>query len=234
MFLKWTEGRGEICCNAIKVCDFRNGSRQDNWLFTQYVSYPSSNEYDIFVELTYDFSECRDDPSCNITHFDVLVYQANIPDLQEQIQSTNYKLLERIEQPLIGNEAIATASFQRSSSNGFYLAVQDVGSCGTLSRMQVYYELCPEKVVRLVIYPSLPLPGRNSVSASEGTAVCAPNARNTSLLQFKAYSDGECERSVVCECLPGYVEELVLLPETSLLVSQCNGKSTYIHHSPNK
>ena len=228
LHVKWTEGQSEICRNAVHVCDFRDGPHQDNWLFTQYISYPSSSSYEVFVRITYDFSRCRSDPMCNVSYFNVLIYHANSSNLQEQTKSSNYNILERIEQPLVDDETTTTVSFQRSSSDGLYLALQDVGSCGTLFRLQVYYELCPGKVVRLVIYPSLPLPGRNSAFASEGTAVCAPNARNTSLLEFKAYSDGECERTVVCECVPGYVEEQVLLPGTDLLVSQCKGKATAI------
>ena len=91
-------------------------------------------------------------------------------------------------------------------------------------QIQVYYEQCPSMTVGLVLYPALPLPVRNSHIAANGTAVCAANARNLSRLEFRAFGDGECERSVMCECLPGYVEEQRLISGTNTLVSQCKGE----------
>lgn len=222
MCMQWTED-GEICRKNIQVCDSRNKS-QDNWLLTQYISYPSSVGNEIFVRITYDFSKCRDDPSCGITYFNVLQYHANSPSPQDQVETSNYNLIKQVEQPSLVNRAIATVSFQRPSINGLYIAVQDLGSCGLISQIQVYYEQCPSKVVGLVIYPTLPLPGRNSVTATEASAVCAPNARNISRLEFKAFGDGECERTVMCECLPGYMEEQVLVSDTNLSVSACQGE----------
>ena len=91
-------------------------------------------------------------------------------------------------------------------------------------RIQVYYEQCPSKIVGLVTYPALPLPGKGSLVAAEGSAVCAANAKNSSHLEFRAFSDGECERSVTCECLPGYVEEQQLFSGTNPLASWCKGE----------
>jgi hypothetical protein len=126
--------------------------------------------------------------------------------------------------PAVGNVTVVTLSFQRpSNSSGLYLALQDVGSCGDIMRFQVYYEQCPSVIVGLVIYPAVPLPVKNSLIAAEGSAVCAANARNSSHLEFRVFDDGECERSVICECLPGYVEEQQLIAGINVLVSQCKG-----------
>ena len=207
------------------MCDSRNGSEQNNWLFMQYISYPSLYTSEIFVRITYNFSKCRDNPTCDTQYFNVLRYNADSPNPQERVKSTNYDLIKQIEQPALIGLTSATISFQRpSNSSGLYLAVQDVGSCGIIMRIQVYYEQCPSKIVGLVIYPALPLPARSSLTTAEGSAVCASNAKNSSILEFRAFNDGECERSVICECLPGYVEEQQVFPGTTLLVSQCKGE----------
>ena len=178
------------------------------------------------MKVTYEFSKCQDDPRCDTTYFNVLHHHTNCQSPQEQVSSTKYVLIERVEQPSIANETVATISFRRPLSNGFYIAIEDVGSCGVVNRIQVYYEHCPGKVVGLVAYPALPLPARNSVTTSVGRAECAPNASNLTLLEFRAFPDGGCERTVVCECLPGYIEEPVLISGTNLFVSQCNGKGS--------
>ena len=227
--VQWNQGHGGICRNTLQVCDFQNGSQQDNWLFTQYISYPSSSANEIFVRITYNFSECRDYPMCHITYFNVLRYDTNSQSPQERVKSINYNLIKRVEQPSQSDEITATVSFQRpSDSTGLYLALQDVGSCGVIFRIQVYYEQCPSKVVGLVTYPALPLPARNGPATAVGYAVCALHAENSSLLEFRAFRDGECERTVTCECSPGYMEEQQLIAGTTLLVSQCRGEASIL------
>lgn len=214
------------------MCDYRNGSEQNNWLFTQYISYPSLYASEIFIKLAYDFSKCRNNPGCDVPYFSVLRYDTDIPNPREQVRSTNYNLIQQIEQPATDDATTVTISFQRlSNSSGLYLAAQDVGSCGDIIQIQVYYEQCPSMVVGLVIYPALPLPIKGSLAVAEGSAVCAANARNSSRLEFRAFSDGDCERSVTCECVPGYVEERQLIPGTSLLMSQCRGEISVLRMS---
>lgn len=213
------------------MCDYRNGSEQNNWLFTQYISYPSlcASEIEIFIKIDYNFSKCRNNPVCDITYFNVLRYDTDSLSPREQVKSTNYNLIQQIEQPISYNATTATISFQRpSNSSGLYLAVQDVGSCGNIIRIQVYYEQCPSMIIGLVIYPALPLPVKSSLIAAEGSAVCATNARNSSNLEFRAFGNGKCERSVTCECLPGYVEDQQLISGTNLLVSQCKGEMSVL------
>lgn len=194
-------------------------------MFTQYISYPSLYASEIFVRIAYNFSECHNNPVCDIPYFKVLHYDTDSLNPREQVKSTNYDLIKQIEQPNSDNATTATISFKRpSNSSGLYLAVQDVGSCGYIMRIQIYYEQCPSKIVGLVTYPALPLPGKGSLVAAETSAVCAANAKNLSHLEFRAFSDGECERSVICECLPGYVEEQQLFSGTDLVVSQCKGE----------
>ena len=212
------------------MCDCRNGSEQNNWLFTQYISYPSLYASEIFIKIDYNFSKCQNNPVCDIPYFNVLHFDTDSPSPREQVKSSNYNLIQQIEQPISDNATTATIPFQRpSNSSGLYLAVQDVGSCGNIMRIKVYYELCPSMIVGLVIYPALPLPVKSSLLvAAEGSAVCAANARNTSGLEFRAFGDGECERSVTCKCLPGYVEEQQLISGTNLLISQCKGKMSVL------
>jgi hypothetical protein len=89
------------------------------------------------------------------------------------------------------------------SSTGFYIAVQDIGSCIALSRMRVYRENCKSFQTGLVLYPDAPalVSGEASVSFS-----CVPNGgvmgdEDT----VNCRSDGTwVPGSPMCGCRPGY------------------------------
>ena len=87
---------------------------------------------------------------------------------------------------------------------GFYLGIQDNGTCGNVNRIYLYYTPCKDLVDGLVYYPELVRPPAGSPNPNIAEACCAPNSHNTTSLIFGAYSDGRCERNVICVCDPGY------------------------------
>ena len=62
---QWTSTLGGLCAYEARVCDFREGTSQDNWVFTQYISYLQARE--VFVNISAGFTECRlaQSPRCN-------------------------------------------------------------------------------------------------------------------------------------------------------------------------
>ena len=50
------------------------------------------------------------------------------------------------------------------SETGFYVALQDTGTCVGISRLRVYRYTCPSRQVGLVLYPETPAPASGSVN----------------------------------------------------------------------
>ena len=47
---------------------------------------------------------------------------------------------------------------------GFYVAIQDNGTCVGILRLRVYHYICPAYQVGIVLYPELPAPVYGSVN----------------------------------------------------------------------
>ena len=98
------------------------------------------------------------------------------------------------------------------SSTGFYLALQDTGSCIVLSRLRVYRNNCKSRQVGLVLYPDAPAP----VSGSANIDIsCVENAVVSGSSRVTCTSDGTWGSEIpVCQCRLGYEN----------IESQCVGK----------
>ena len=98
----------------------------------------------------------------------------------------------------------------RPPTNGTYIGIQETGINGFVTRVLVYFKVCPAKRVGLVIYPEHPLPpvgGPNSVFKAR----CVDNARPLDTLDVIAPGNGEecvdvAFGGAACECGLGYVE----------------------------
>ena len=143
--------------------------------------------------------------------------QDGIVSLADRINPSNY-------QPLFGTEAASrleqlsgssleiaqTRSLLRpANSNGFYLGLRDEGTCGIISRLIVYYVVCPANVDGLVSYPEVAIPPQNTADITF-TASCAANAHNVTTLQVTAFSsNGTCSPvapgGAMCDCDAGYI-----------------------------
>ena len=96
-----------------------------------------------------------------------------------------------------------TATFDLSEGdNGFYIALQDTGTCVTVSRVFVYRKRCAGRQEGLVIYPEAPAP-LTDVSVE---AMCVPNATATgpNSLALTCNSEGEWSGTPQCQCKAGY------------------------------
>lgn len=156
----------------------------------------------------------------------VYFYSTNHYESQARTNPDNYEPIGQIYPNANSNQVL---SFVRPvNHNGFYLGIEDVGSCATVIRVQVFYKICPAKVVGLVTYPSLALPPVNYMNPVVGTALCASNAVSTSPFHYRAFENGTCEYNSNCECRIGYQENIVPTLGSTLAVSVCEGKSIHI------
>ena len=90
------------------------------------------------------------------------------------------------------------------SETGFYVALQDTGTCVGISRLRVYRYNCPSRQVGIVLYPETPasLSDKDDVNIS-----CVPNADISGSPQVTCRSNGTWgPENPVCKCDCGYEE----------------------------
>ncbi|CAI8042608.1 Ephrin type-A receptor 5 [Geodia barretti] len=173
----WQQGAGGICRFQTRVCGWRQNGvvvSQNNWLFTQHISSDfDSNIYNydvtIHVEAIYSFQSCREGQGC-LQRFNLLHYMTNSQQLPSTsgngcMNTQNYENFAVPEGPTSSETYTNTYSFTLPpSSTGFYIAVQDIGSCIALSRLRVYRNNCKSRQVGLVLYPDAPAPVSGSAN----------------------------------------------------------------------
>jgi len=205
------------------VCDFRQSTSQDNWVFTQYISYLQARE--VFVNISASFTECRlsQSPPCNQLYVDVYRYERNGRNDAAARTTSNYQLVQRVQQPSGFSERTYRTFFPFNPTgnfDGFYIGVRGTGTCINIQRIQIYYRASPRRTDGLVMYPEIALPALTSNAAVTGIATCAANSSNLTSLQVTCFEDGRCVDTASCACNPGY--EYVATMST--MPAECRGE----------
>jgi len=203
----WTSTLGGLCAYEARVCDFRQDSPQDNWVFTQYISYFRARQ--VFINISAGFTECRlaQNPRCNQLYVDVYRYQSNGRNDVAARTTSNYQFIQRIQQPYWFAQRTYRASFPfipLGNFNGFYIGIRANGTCINVQRLQIYSRVSPRRTDGLVTYPEIALPILGSTTAVTGIATCAANSHNLTSLQVTCFANGTCEDIATCVCNPGY------------------------------
>jgi hypothetical protein len=212
----WQQGAGGICRFQTRVCGWKQNGvivSQNNWLFTQHISSDfDSNIYNydvaIHVEAIYSLQSCRLRQGC-IQSFNLLHYMTNSQQLPSTsgngyINTQNYENFAVPEGPVSSVTYTNTYNFTLPpSSTGFYIAVQDIGSCIALSRLRVYRNNCKSRQVGLVLYPDAPAPVTDSEKFNNDVS-CVENAV-VSGSRVLCRSNGTWgSQNPVCQCKCGY------------------------------
>ena len=209
----------------------REGDRQDNWLFTQHISQgdfdPNTFSYpvEIHVDINFGVANCKGldefGGGCN-RRFDLYKYETNTsqPSSTEGegfMNRQNYESFAVENTPGRGpRTTIKNSTFTLPpSSTGFYIAVQDTGSCIALARLRVYRNKCNSRRVGLVEYGDAPPPASSDLKSPVVPVSCVPNSfiRNDSGLTNRVsgsvtcFSNGTWGPEIPrCECNCGYEE----------------------------
>ena len=203
--MQWRSSFGGLCAAQPRSCDFREGTPQDNWFFTQYIRYINATE--VSVNITVNFQECRLNPSCTQLYVDMYHYERDGVDATAASNTDNYQLVQRIEYPSnFGQQQYAESfPFNRSNNtNGFYLGFRDTGTCVNILRLQVYYKIKPRRTVGLVTYPEIALPPQGSSETVTAMATCAANSTNLTSLLVTCFANETCVDVASCACIPGH------------------------------
>ena len=203
---QWGSAFGGLCQSEPESCDYTETTPQENWFFTQYISYLNASE--VFVNVSSYFESCRlaQNPRCNRLYVDMYLYERNGTDRAAVRNTINYRQLMLIEPNGLGQAVnqITIPFIPSGNFNGFYIGVRANGTCASIRRLQVYYRVSPARTDDLVIYPEIALPALGSNAPVTGVASCAPNSRNLTSLQVTCSADGRCQDVATCTCDQGY------------------------------
>ena len=208
---QWQQGDGGICRFQTTVCGNQHGD-QNNWLFTQHIRKdfdPNAYSYsvEVHVEVTYKTINCRERNICRERFF-LYNYVTNTQRLPST-QGTGFMNTQRYEQfAEVSPERTSIITVEilnlrlEPSETGFYIAIQDTGTCVGISRLRVYRYNCKGNQRGLVLYPDAPGP----VSGSANVNIeCVDNAVVSGSARVTCGSDGRWgPENPVCQCRLGY------------------------------
>ena len=200
---QWVDlDQGIVCRHRIQACDFEN-QPQKNWLITQYINISDNGVDELTIYMTFSSNtQCACQQS-----FSVWAYETNVIDETGRVNDTFYsdtgvRLFHTTDQ---GSQTTASQRFT-ISSRGLYLSVVDGGSCITISRILVYYNVCPYQVVNMVVYPETVAPPFSNPQHRVVTGTCVDNASPISGdLNLECKVSGIWgDTQVMCSCNAGY------------------------------
>ena len=215
---QWIAGGGGPCREQLRICDYRQATQpQNNWVFTQFINFDEATgifdeDIEIYVNASYQYIACINNErnGCDTLQTTVYRYETNGQvSNAARVNPANYLSNEVSVLDLAASEnsGIRIDTFRPSSSaTGFYLGVQDTGTCGSIERITAYYLVCPKLIQGLVTLPEIPLPHAGSLTPITRNAVCAANSRRLQQVSLvrSAFADGSCVTNAACACEPGY------------------------------
>lgn len=190
--------------------------RPTSWVFTQYISKPSSVDYRVrvHVQISYTLTQCDNN---NCRSFELLRYVTNTQSSRERSDDGNYE--ENGIEPESSIPRDGTMDYNSTTTlyfsldgteQGFYLSIEsEERMCVTISRILVYINTCLYTERGLARYPSTPIP-QFGISAV-ATGYCAGNASHT---EQSVPDSLRCSflglwfnDQIQCECNQGYYRE---------------------------
>ena len=210
------------------MCGFSVGA-QENWLITQHINtvLPGGGGErlrKVTVQLEGTLNGCDISQQCRQS-FEVYKWQTSTINRTEAANTENYVRVGRVS-PDNTDGFIEYQDIELDDEDGFYLAVVDFNTCVTLTRILVFYYVCPEETSELISRPETVDSG--SVDSSATVAgECVGNSSTESgadpLLICGAR--GQWQVIVPCLCNPGYE----LSTTQDQCIGNCNTQTWYSH-----
>ena len=214
--------RGTSCEATVTVCGFSAGL-QENWLITQHINtvLPGGGGErlrKVTVQFEGTLNGCDITGQCRQT-FEVYKWQSSTINKTAAANTENYVRVDRVGPNITDGltQFVEYQDIELDAEDGFYLAVVDFNTCVTLSRILVFYYVCPEETSELISRPETV--DSESVEGSATVAgECVGNSSTESgadpLLTCGAR--GQWQVIVPCLCNPGY--------ELNTTQDQCIGR----------
>ena len=196
------------------MCGFEVGP-QDNWLITQYISTVVNDTRlaQVSVTVEYELVGCTS-LQCQRT-FVVNVYETSTADnsIAADINNTDYRLVERIatdDDTGLTRQNRTVDLDLNGNADGLYLAIRDETTCIVITRMLVFYSVCPGGAVDFVMRPETlaPIVMRNPTPLkvdAECVAGASPENGEGAILNCNQGGTWTVVPGAGCQCNPGFV-----------------------------
>ena len=176
---QWSQSSNEVCRQSVTVCGFEEGV-QNNWLITQYISRTVNGVLlpQVSVQVEFELTGCTT-LMCQRT-FVLNEYETSTENSTTARDTRNYQLVTRVatedDTGLTRQNQTREINFE-SEESGFYVAIVDETTCVAVTRIIVFYNVCPEENEELVMHPETiaPIVERTSIPI-EVTAECVAGA----------------------------------------------------------
>ena len=218
--MQWIQNSNNACRQTVQVCGFAAGA-QDNWLITQLINRTVNGTRlsQVSVMIEFEQQECEVTLNCQRT-FNTHVYERSSENAAASKTISNYRQVQRVSpDDTSGYRVNKTVNIDFASirqGSSFYFAVQDETSCNVITRMIVFYYVCPQQTSDLIHYPEtiaprLPTSDRPGVAPISVTALCLENAATESGRSLSVFcSSGgvwSTQSDRGCVCLPGFANQ---------------------------
>ena len=211
LFSQWVDNkRSTTCLHELTVCSYSDKA-QNNWMVTQYINISKTGVTELVLNVSYYSSErCR---ICSEL-LEIRTFETSYPDEEGRSIPNSYLENQTVQLHIQqgADEQLTSQAIPISgSSTGLYLAVVDLppGACLTITRLVLFYYVCPEQELNLVIYPEVIAPTSMHANSIQVSVACLENAVFASQTQsveckFQGRWDSN---NVSCECAEGYLFE---------------------------
>ena len=210
------------------MCGLDHGA-QENWLITQHISRELAGGQRL-RKVTVQFSVALNSrcdisphigPQCRRS-FDVYKWQTSTIDRDGARNTSNYDRVDRVSLQASDRfgPSIESLDIDLDAESGFYLAVVDLGTCITITRILVFYYVCPAETSQLITRPETiqALSMNNLVVTITGECIGNSSTESGSPPLVNCDEKGQWNVITQCHCNPGYE-----LDDTQ---EQCSGNYT--------
>ena len=197
----------------MSVCGFSLG-RQDNWLITQHISRVIDGtetrlrQVSVMVEFQLQLVNCH--AVCQRT-FILNVWETSSADRNAARNTANYRAFSTVAPDRSDDVFNRTIELNfMTEEDGFYLGIRDETSCFALSRVIVFYHVCPDDVSDLVVRPETIAPRIHREGLLEKvTTKCVPEAIPENSEVVLNCAQGGVWSAIAgsgCQCNPGLIK----------------------------
>ncbi|CAF4090936.1 unnamed protein product [Rotaria socialis] len=228
------------------VCDITSERHVDNWLRSPYFKRQQAQR--IEIELGFSIRDCstfqtpNEIRSCRET-FELYIHESDYED--NDLLWSSYKLVDviagnRFTSNNYGSQSSASSGNNLTvnvktrgisvNKNGFYIAFRDQGACVSLLYVKIFYRLCQDTSIGLVLFPETPT-GAHLTDIVERHGICTINSKPVQKPLGFCKGNGEWafqETSLrdSCHCQDGY--ELLIDNKNNGLLSRAICKACSI------
>ena len=211
--IQWIQQSNTPCQQTAQVCGFSAGV-QDNWLITQLINRTVNGTRlsQVSATLEFEMRGCDITLNCQRT-FNTHIYETSTENATAARNINNYRQVRRVSPDITADARVNETVVNTFSTNhsSFYFAIQDETSCIVISRLIVFYHVCPSQIISLVHTPEIIAPPSGS----------APIIVNGRCIENALTEDGSAPKFICssggiwsligsgCHCAPGYTHNSV-------------------------